>query len=205
MIRRALYIGGTVIVFACALICFGNDIAIAFENDAPSRSVGTPSSGRLENGKRLPSGGPNYTAYARIGTLLGRNAVNGRVRRAVLEGFDAVYQSDPSKRFVYGETGWPSGGRFRPHLTHQNGLSVDFMVPVLDRSGRSVPLPTGLLNKYGYGIEFDSGGRWDDYRIDFEAMGTHLLALDEAAKANGLSVELVILAPELQKLLWATP
>ena len=97
----------------------------------------------------------------------------------------ALAISSPGTRYVYGETGWPSGGRFRPHRTHQNGLSVDFFVPVVDGKGQSVPLPTNLTGKLGYDVEFNQEAKYGEYAIDFEALAEHLYQLDVAAKANG--------------------
>lgn len=187
-----------------AVVWFGNDALRAFESDAPSVSQGTPADGRLEHGKRLPSAGPNFRTYSRLGALLGRNAVHDRVRATVLDAYAAL-AAEPATAgltFVYGETGWPSGGRFRPHKTHRNGLSVDFMTPVVDASGRSVPLPTSVFNLWGYREEFDANGRLGDLRIDNEALGRHLLALDRAARANGVRVRRVIYDPALQEALF---
>ena len=79
----------------------------------------------------------------------------------------------PNKLFKYAETGFEAGGKFKPHKTHQNGLSVDFMVPVVNASGESVHLPTHPFNRFGYDIEFDKDGRLDEWRIDYEAMAAH--------------------------------
>src|SRR6185436_11752783 len=106
----------------------------------------------------------------------------------VAAAYQALESTAPGKVFVYGETGWRTGGRIRPHRTHQNGLSVDFMVPVLDANGRSVPLPTGPFNKFGYGIEFDAGGRFGQLAIDFPAIGEHLYQLHRAARARGIDL-----------------
>ncbi|RFA29284.1 hypothetical protein CAI21_09365 [Alkalilimnicola ehrlichii] len=38
----------------------GNDLLILFESNAASESIGTTNNGRLVNGKRLPSSGPNF-------------------------------------------------------------------------------------------------------------------------------------------------
>jgi len=123
--------------------------------------------------------------------------VHAKVREIVLSAYAALEQAAPGKVFVYGETGWASGGRIRPHRTHRNGLSVDFMVPVLNEAGQSVPLPTGPLNWFGYGIEFDGSGRFGAYAIDFEAMGEHLFQLHQAATARGAGIALVIFDPRL--------
>jgi penicillin-insensitive murein DD-endopeptidase len=186
-------------------ISFGNDLTLALESSARSRSIGTPSHGRLEHGKRLPSRGPNFRAYSRLGTALGRNSVHSQVRAVVLATYAEMVTRAPGARFVYGETGWPSGGRFRPHRTHQNGLSVDFMVPVRTRSGAPAELPTWPWQKFGYGIEFDSMGRWRDLEIDYQAIAAHLTALDAAARRYALHIERVIFAPEQVRRLAAVP
>ena len=114
------------------------------------------------------------------------------------------YESAPDKVFVYGETGRENGGQFKPHKTHRNGLSVDFMVPVLDSDDRSVPLGTSVLNKWGYDLEFDSAGFFDDVRIDAEAMAEHLYQLHISAKSHDVEIWRVIFDPDLQPLLHKT-
>jgi penicillin-insensitive murein endopeptidase len=110
----------------------------------------------------------------------------------------------PNKVFVYVETGWQSGGRFRPHRTHQNGLSVDFFVPVMDSNGQSVRLPISAFNKFGYGIDFDAAGKFENLTIDFEALGEHLYQLTIAAQKAGNSIALVILDPPYLDKLFST-
>ncbi len=186
-------------------VAFANDAARAFESDAPSRSLGTTEDGSLVNGKRLPTSGTNFRAYGRLPIALGRNSLHGRVRDAVLSAYAQVEKRHPETTFVYGECGWPSGGRIRPHVTHRNGLSIDFMVPV-SSEGRSAMLRTHSGNKYGYSVHFDTHG-WceaQQCRIDFDAMASHLLCLADAAEAEGLSIWRVIFAPDLQPLLFAT-
>jgi penicillin-insensitive murein endopeptidase len=129
--------------------------------------------------------------------------VHSKVREVVLAAYAALQTTAPSKVFVYGETGWKSGGRFRPHRTHQNGLSVDFFVPVTDANGKSVPLPTGVGNKWGYSIEFGANAKYGEYSIDFEALAEHLYQLHSAAKANDVGISLVILDPPFLPKLFA--
>lgn len=171
---------------------------------AGSTCFGTVSQGRIENSVALPSSGPNFSAYSSLGARLGRTHVHSAVRDVVVAAYAALERSAPGIAFVYGETGWPSGGRIRPHRTHQNGTSVDFFVPVRDKSGRSVPLPTGVTNRYGYDIEFDQAGRFGDYTIDFEALAEHLYQLHVAAQARGIGIALVIFDPVLLPTLFAT-
>src|SRR5512144_562766 len=97
----------------------------------PIRSTcyGTAEKGRLENGIALPSSGPNFEAYSSIGVALGRTCVHSLVAEIVAAAYADLARELPATSFVYGETGWCSGGPFRPHKTHENGTSVDFMVP----------------------------------------------------------------------------
>jgi penicillin-insensitive murein endopeptidase len=197
---RSLIFGVALIaLLPIVVLLVGNDLAIALESKAPSRSVGTPARGRLVHGRRLPGSGPNFSAYSRLGTLLGRNTVHERVRDAVREAYRELERTQPGVRFTYGETGWPNGGRLRPHRTHQNGMSVDFMVPVRTSDGRPSRMSTAPWHRFGYDVEFDSLGRSGDLRIDFAAIAAHLSALAGAASHHGLAIDRVIFAPELER------
>jgi penicillin-insensitive murein endopeptidase len=171
---------------------------------ANSICYGTPSNGRLEGGVQLAKSGPNFEAYSSLGVAAGRTYVHSKVARVVSDAYSALARSEPKVKFVYGESGWKEGGRIKPHRTHQNGLAVDFMVPVRDAEGGSVTLPSGVWNKFGYSIEFDSKGRFEDITIDFDAIAEHLYALHAAAKANGIGLERVIFDPVLLPKLYTT-
>lgn len=136
--------------------------------------------------------------------MAGRTYVHSDVYEVLLNSYQVLASSIPGKVFVYGETGKKDGGSFEPHKTHRNGLSVDFMVPVVDKSGHSVPLPTNVLNKWGYGIEFDASGQYKDLTIDAESMVEHLYQLHRTAEEQGVRIWRVIFAPELQPLLHST-
>jgi penicillin-insensitive murein endopeptidase len=188
----AVAIGFVLFVIACAK-AYGNSIC-----------YGNSARGSLENGEQLPFQGENFSGYSRIGHLLGRTYVHSEVKSIVLDAYSALALSDPEKRWMYAETGFQDGGRFKPHKTHQHGLSVDFMVPVLDENDRSSYLPITLLNNLGYGIEFDGSGRYGEYRIDYEAMAAHLNALHQSALKQGYDLDRVIFDLDLQKQLFAT-
>ncbi|NRF65491.1 penicillin-insensitive murein endopeptidase [Aquincola sp. S2] len=172
---------------------------------ADSQCFGTVANGRLERGVQLPPSGKNFSAYSTLAVATGRTHVHSNVAEIVTAAYAALQAEQPTTVFVYGETGWPSGGRFRPHRTHQNGLSVDFFVPVRNQQGRSVPLPTGPSNRFGYDIEFDAEGRFGEYVIDFPALAEHLVQLHVAARARGVQLALVILDPRYLPRLFATP
>lgn len=171
---------------------------------AESICYGTTSIGRLERGRQLPAAGPNFVSYGVLPQLAGRTYVHSKVREVIVAAYHTLEREQPGKVFKYAETGFRSGGRFKPHKTHRNGLSVDFMVPVVDATGRSLHLPTHPLNRYGYDIEFDSAGRYDDYTIDYEALAAHLVALHQMAQQHGINIWRVIFDPVLAPKLYAT-
>ena len=101
----------------------------------------------------------------------------------------------PQRTWQYGEMGRASGGSLWPHQTHQNGLSADFFMPVVNEGGVPQKLPISFLNKFGYGLEFDRRGKLDDWTIDWKAVADHLLALRDAAHAHGVRVQRIIITP----------
>lgn len=179
--------------------------AFAAHGQEPSVCYGTTSNGKLENGWKLPASGPNFSAHWTVGRLIGRSYVHSAVYPVVVEAYEQLSAGMPDRVFVYGEAGWKDGGELKPHKTHQNGLSVDFMVPVLNELGASVELPSSLLNKWGYDLEFDANGRLDDLVIDFDAIAEHIYQLDVIAKRNGVGIWRVIFDPQLQPQLRNSP
>lgn len=170
-----------------------------------STCYGVVGNGRLSDGVQLPPQGDNFVAYSVLGVELGRTYVHNLVHQAVLDAYANVRKTMPDKTHVYGETGFAHGGPMRPHRTHQAGLSVDFMVPVLNDANRSVPLPSTPMNKFGYGLEFDEQGRIPGFRIDFDAMTEHLYQISIAAHQHGLTIERVIFDRRLMERLFSRP
>lgn len=180
-------------------------LAFPAYSQEPSVCYGTTSNGKLENGWRLPASGPNFSTHWTVGRMVGRSYVHSSVYPVVIEAYEQLAVEKPDRVFIYGETGWKEGGQFKPHKTHRNGLSVDFMVPLLDEAGTSVKLPSSVLNKWGYELEFDSNGRLDDLEIDFNAIAEHIYQLDVIAKRNGIDIWRVIFDPQLQPHLESSP
>ena len=187
-------------LFFSAFLCF----LLADVYGAESTCYGTTSKGRLEHGVQLPGEGENFVAYSSFAIIIGRTYVHTKVRDIIVDAYEALEKGMPEKVFKYGETGLKEGRRFRPHKTHQNGLSVDFIVPVMDRNGRSVHLPTNVFNKFGYSVEFDETGKYGDFRIDFEALAGHIYALHNAAQEHGVRIKRIIFDPKLQPSLFKT-
>jgi len=186
----------------CAITALCLFAASASATQEASTCFGTPEQGRLINGMKLPTDGNNFSAYSSIGALAGRTYVHSEVYAVVVGAYKQLETTAPLKHYIYGETGLAEGGKFRPHKSHQNGLSVDFFVPVKDQSGKPATLPIGISNKFGYNIEFDKRGHFDNMTIDFEAISDHLLALRKSADEHNLKIRRVIFDNDLQKLLF---
>lgn len=183
--------GPTGLIAAVAVLLISTQMVFAVE----STCYGTSSKGRIDNAVSLPSAGNNFISYSREAELAGRTYLHSKVQRIILAAYQALEQQAEGKVFKYAETGFKLGGRFAPHKTHQNGTSVDFMVPVLDQDNHSVQLPTDKTNRYGYDIEFNTDGVYGQYRIDFDALGAHLVALQQAAVAEHIKLARVIFDP----------
>ena len=169
-----------------------------------STCFGTTSNGSLRNGVKLPSEGANYEGYSNIARLAGRTYVHSTVRDIIVSAYKDLETEQPSKVYKYAETGFKEGGQFKPHKTHRNGLSVDFMTPVINKSGQSVHLPTTIFNKFGYNIEFDVKDHYDGLFIDYDAIAAHIVALHKQAKKQGHDLWRVIFDPKLQPNLYKT-
>jgi penicillin-insensitive murein DD-endopeptidase len=203
--KKILLICFSIVAAGTGFVYVGNDIARTFENSRPSTCIGTPAKGSLINGKRLPTRGKNFVTCSYLGAAVGRNAVHSLVREVVLDAYQQLQRTHANRSFVYGDAGWPSGGRLWPHITHRNGLSIDFMVPVTSREGKPIPLPCNVLNKWGYSLEFDKSGVSGGMKIDFPALAAHLFYLNDSARRRGIKLRIVILSPELQRFLFTTP
>lgn len=197
------------VLLACSVLGYPLLIGLAWlhvwlDGDEESVSVGGVADGRIEGAHVIPPWGEGYTTYSVLGSALGRQYVDGRVRDALLEAFAVRARAEPGRVFVVGETGWPRGGRFRPHHTHRNGRSVDLFVPLQDEGGTFPSLGIGPWNRFGYSLEFDEQGRLADLSIDFEALAALLLEIDRQAAERELRLEKIILTPEYVPLLLQT-
>ncbi len=156
----------------------------------------------------LPYSGTNFQAYSWVWHAVGRCYLRGATAATVLDAYAELEKSLPDRHFVYGETGWNGGGRFWPHRTHREGLSADFMTPVLRHlpdGGRAPATPSCMpWNLWGYGTRLDAAGRNGGRELDAAACIAHLAALNTAAARRGLRIKLVILDPPLLNILRAS-
>jgi penicillin-insensitive murein endopeptidase len=189
----------SILIVSCLSYCL-----LAYSQEPESQCYGSTSNGRLVDGVQLPFKGNNFESYSWIGHFLGRTFVHSKVKRIIIDSFKQLEIVAPKKIYKYAETGFKNGSVFKPHKTHQNGLSIDFMVPVLNSKNHSTQLPTNTTNKFGYEIEFNHLGVFKDYKIDFEAMAAHIVQLHKQAKSNNVDIWRVIFDPKLQPFLFKT-
>ncbi len=178
------------------------DSLVYLEGKTMSSNKGHVANGSMSNGKRVNFRGENYSTYSFPLYLLGRTFAHEKVRKTILDAYEICEKSAPETKFILGEIGWKSGGRFLPHRTHQKGTSVDFMTPYL-KYEKSYST-NHLFNLWGYQLEFNEKGETDKYQIDFEATAQHIYALKKAASQNGLVIQKIIFDPVLRRQLSKT-
>jgi len=190
-------------------------------NEGKSKITGTVGKGKLENGWLLPYSGPNFRYYSPISYyLLDRAYVHDKVYQTMLGAYHTLETTCPGTQFRVMDCARREGGGVWPHRTHQIGMSVDFMVPLqrvqegaaagaAQPGSGAAPDQFRWLDRIGiwhYLLQFDEQGKWSEgIAIDFDTMGKQLLALDDAARANGLRVQKVILKINLKDEFFASP
>ncbi len=186
---------------------FGIDTLYAYylKQTEPSKSIGTVSNGSLKHGRIVPFSGDNFSYFDELSYASKRAFVHENVLNTMLETYKVLDSVCPTRNFGIMECSNEHGGPIKPHRTHQNGLSVDFMTPLL-KNGE----PTDDLSDLGaqhYLMEFDATGKYigdKNYTVDFNTIALHLLTLADAAKKNGLKIDKVIWKIELKDELFAT-
>lgn len=153
-------------------------------SDSLSKSIskGTVGNGSLVNGKLFPFEGENFFYFDSASYLQGRAFLNGKVKSLLLDTYLVLEKKIPNRSFGIMECSHEHGGKLSPHITHQNGLSVDFMTPL--KSNDSI---YSILDKIGlqhYFLDFTSDGKYtndNSVEIDFDAMALHILTMNELA------------------------
>ena len=130
---------------------------------APSVSVGYPNRGLLRFGQRI-NDHKNFTV--KVGSQDSRHGTGELVRLIERAAHEVAFRY-PRSRLTVGDLSRPTGGRFRPHVSHQSGRDVDLGFYLLDR--RSTPVNVHLfvrLNNKAMGIQwgnlykFDAARNW---------------------------------------------
>jgi len=174
-------------------------------NSLSSVSEGSVSNGSIKNAKLLPFLGENYQYFDKWSYLQGRAFLNGSVLTSVLSSYGTLHNSTPGRKFTVMECSHKEGGKLWPHRTHQNGLSVDFMMP-LKKGGK----PYYGLDSKGikhYLLQFDNAGKYikdKSIEVDFDLVAKHILNLDASSRKEGYKVKKVIIKIEFKDDLYAT-
>ena len=176
------------------------------KNSANSSSVGKVNNGSIKNAWLLPYKGDNFKSFSTVSYfLLGRAYIHSEIYKTITESYAILDKSHPQIKFRYMECSKKKGGRARPHHTHQNGTSADFMTPLLKNNK-----PYRFYDRIGilrYGMNFKNNGRAkinDKICIDFETMALHILTLDKTGEKHHVRVKKVILNTNLSDELFAT-
>lgn len=169
-----------------------------------SESIGTVSNGQLKNATLIPFKGSNYEYFDRTSYLGGRAFTHSTVASITLDAYQSLEKQGVTRQFKVMEFSRKEGGKIFPHRTHQNGVSVDFMMP-LQKDGK----PYYELDQKGashYLMEFDENGRYSEDQsisIDFEMAAQHILELDKQARKQGMKIHKVIFNTHLKDELFA--
>ncbi|MCG8698510.1 MAG: hypothetical protein MI922_10690 [Bacteroidales bacterium] len=173
---------------------------MVYKNSGVSTSSGTPGSGSLRNAYQVDYKTNNAKHFSPMSYyLFGNGYVNSRLYHTIVESYQECEKTCPNIDFRLMECSDKRGGNLMLHRTHNNGLSVDFMVPKIKNGKQSKFYDK--LGLWHYLLQFDSSGRLKlnkKVKIDFETIGRHIIALDNAARKNGLKVSKVILMINLK-------
>ncbi len=170
-----------------------------------SKSIGSVGNGRIEHATLIPFEGSNYSYFDKTSYLGGRAFTHSQVAQITVDTYKALEKQGVDRHFKVMEFSRKEGGKMFPHRTHQNGLSVDYMMP-LQKDGK----PYYELDKKGashYLLEFDTDGNFSEDKsisIDFDMAARHILELDKQARKNGMRIHKVIFNTHLKDELFAS-
>jgi len=172
-------------------------VSLAPERLWGAHNLGLTAAGGLVGGRSLAPWGPDLRTHSHLLGAVGRQYLHPDLARllavAAAEERSAMAKrrDAPVSAWRVAETGWRSGGWFPPHLTHQDGLAVDVMTPLVE--GR---LPSGPGTLLGYAVDLGEDGSFGETRADVERLARFFDALCTNAGEHGLVVRrLTVWAP----------
>jgi penicillin-insensitive murein endopeptidase len=130
---------------------------------APSRSIGLPFDGRLQNGVLLrESAHVRYAGeYRAAGHFWGTEELVRLIERAAAH----VAKRIPGARLSVGELSARRGGPLAGHRSHQNGRDADLSFYILGAEGRPFdPFGFASFDRHGHGLPPNEPLRFDDAR-----------------------------------------
>ncbi len=111
------------------------------DRSGPARSLGSVTSGSLENGCRLPPSGPGYRSTNKNG--FGTDETIALLQRC---GQVLAQQFPGTAPLIIGGVSKQEGGFYPPHKSHQSGRDVDIGYPLTIRGGAKHFVPTDSGN-----------------------------------------------------------
>lgn len=191
------YLLGLGIVIFLFLRVFPGTLLLLDSSD-PSISVGTPGKGSIENSRRLPFQS-DYKTYSFMGYLMGRTYVHHQLKDVIIETYDLLNEKFPKWQFFIGDCGLKEGGPIAFHKEKQNGLQVDFLVP-MNKDGKPYN-ESSLFNKWNYGLTLGEDGTFDGATVDLSVLGSHISTLHSVCTKHGLAIKKIEMHPDMRKAL----
>jgi len=151
---------------------------VSYLGSAWAQTFGESAHGTTIGARSLAPWGPGFRSYSIVGAAMGRQYTTPDVEKDLRQAAAKNARHGP---FYFAETGWRSGGLFLPHRTHQNGTSVDLLMP-LKKGYRPA---RWLWLQFGYGVDYGhgrnrNGKRWQHsnaHQIDFNRLKAFLKTL----------------------------
>ncbi len=204
MKRYKLLIATIVLIIILAGILAIPDVF--YKNAGESFSIGSPGNGRVINPYKIKYNSKNVRYFSPVSYFVMNNCyVHSLLAKTLTDSYKSCEKTCPGTKFRIMECADKKGGKLLLHRTHRNGLSVDFMVPKI-RNNKQVRI-FDHLGLWHYLLNFDSDGRLllnKKLRIDFNTIAEHIIALDNAARENGLKISKVIFKSDLKDDLFLT-
>jgi len=184
------------------LILFPLIISCKNQKEIKSISVGSVKNGSLKNGTKFSYKGKNYSYFSSTSYfILSRCYVNDRVKNVTVKSYKNLNKIFPKQKWGIMECSRKNGGKMKPHRTHQNGTSIDFMTPMKWVKSNKQFRWKAHLGVWHYLINFDKDGylnKRKKVQIDFDMIAYHILELNKEAKAEGLYIKKVLLKINLK-------
>jgi penicillin-insensitive murein endopeptidase len=176
-----------------------------FQDSLKTKSIGSVSRGSLQNGTLIPFSGSNFMYFDTASYLSGRAFTNHLVAQTVINTFKTFELNGEKRKFSIMEFSNEHGGKMFPHRTHQNGMSVDMMMPLMKDGKPYYDLDD--LGAMHYLLEFNKEGQYINdttISIDFEMVANEINQMRIEAEKLGLKITKVIFNTDLRDELFAT-
>ena len=178
------------------------------QNSGESISIGSVRNGKLKNGYLLPYSGENFKYFSPLSYFIMNNGyTHSTLYKVTLEAYEECLTTCPGIDFKIMQSTDKNGGKLFFHRTHQNGYGIDFMIPTVNKKGEQIKA-FDCIGMWHYLLSFDENGYneiFSSVRLDFESISKHIIALDDAARRNGLRIRKILIKTELIDELFATP